>query len=191
MFEPVTEMINAHATNLYGRLSEIVEHLGTVVDNTAADVARNTWRLVSGNENTGEQETAIVTLTPLVGRAWLVRQVAVTSGEVAEKGGKCAVYLNAIAPENLLDFLSPASIAAHKVHYYVPEDSKLIFHFYQQPKKQVCTANVQVEEFEKPAPREATTGHSGERSEPNRTSPIPSGHPFVDTELLEPDGNAQ
>lgn len=174
MFEPLQDLFHHHAERLHTQFEDIAARLGRLIENTDSELWNERFVTRKGLGETGETTTADVKLEAAAGSAWRVFNVTVTSGEE----GLCAVYVGAIEPGNLVDIFNPAQIAVHTTaRYYVPRGASLIFHFYEQPKKQVCTVNVQAEQLLMD-PDEGSTGTSGEHIQRARREPVPSGSPL-------------
>lgn len=161
LLEPLTEIFKAKADQLNTRLCEIRDNLTSVVSNTEAQLARNTWVFKSvGTEKEGEKQ-----LRNNEAYAWLIRDISTTTG--------CEVFLN---EPNGAGFLGKfAAGERDNVHWYVPVGSILIV---KNLAKESGFANLNIESLVTSA-SQGRTGRSEEHvSLPTREPTIPSGHPL-------------
>lgn len=140
MFEPIARILDKHAGNLTTMMGTVLAHLSAIAQNTEARTESVQYGDYSGTDDTGDGTTAEVKLYTREGYFWRVNQAAITGG----LEGNCAVYLGTINPESLIDVITNTGKNISTAKYYVPRNSVLIFHFYEQPENQVCTAHIQV-----------------------------------------------
>lgn len=174
MFEPLQHLFAAKADAVVEQLKEIRSHLTQVVSNTESEI--NFIRIGEySNQVTvaAAETTAEIKLFPRKGRMWRLTVLSVT-GKAA---GEVNVYLGAVSPQDLVDVFTAAPFAGGR-RYYVPAESALIFVFSKQEAGQVCTANIQVEEYEHSAKIEAKTGTSNESVSPVLRSANEEPDPF-------------
>lgn len=157
MFEPLQNLLSDKADSIACAIRDIVPHLAQIVRNTETEV--NIQKIGEKSDSvTCVNSEGMIRLRPAEGFMWRLTQIAVTG----KKEGACAVYLGAAAPTQLIDIISNTGIFASARRYYVPLGSEIIFHFYEQEEKGVCTAHIQVEEYDVERYKEAYTGPSSE-----------------------------
>lgn len=183
MFEPIAKILDKHAGNLTDLMNSVLHHLATIAANTEARAETVQFGDFSGSNNTGPSKVAEVRLHTREGFFWKVNQAAITGGVE----GNCAVYLGAINPENLIDIISPTGKNVSTAKYYVPRNGVLIFHFFEQPENQLCTAHVQVNNLVESAQFTERMGYSYDVSEIDKRLQEPERHRPRRTEKPSPD----
>lgn len=146
LFAQGVDEARQRAERIEALLGSIESRLADGIERATEQVAEDQYVWIQGNANSLATTTADVELAaPRPGSAWLVEAIVVTGGVVDDVGGPCAFYFDAIDPGNLVYFFPNAQIESdHAVEIYVPQNRKLIAHFYGQPNNQVCTVNLQV-----------------------------------------------
>jgi hypothetical protein len=183
MFEPLQALFDKHATNMVDVLKDVRCHLAEIVENTAARTESAQYGDHSGTANTGKTAVAEVTLRTREGFYWKVNQTAITCGEK----GNCAVYLGSVIPQNLIDVIGPGTKNTSQAKYYVPPRSQLIFHFYEQPENQECTAHIQVDRFKESADYERRRTISHEITTGDKVLNEPERHRVPRTSKPKPE----
>lgn len=183
MFEPLVKIFDKHATTVSETLQQVRQHLAEIVENTAARTEAAQFGDFSESAKAGKNETAIVTLKTTEGYYWKVNQTAITGGEE----GACAVYLGSIIPENLIDMITPSGKNTSQAKYYVPPRSSLLFHFYEQPEGQECTAHIQVDRFRESADYDRRKTISHEISDVDLRLTEPDRHRTPRTAKVDPE----
>jgi hypothetical protein len=158
LLEPMVEIFKSKAEQLNDRLCEIRDNLTSVVSNTEAQLARNTW--VFKPIEFAEKAEAQLRNNEAYG--WLIRDIAVTV--------ECEVFLNA---PNGAGFLAKLK-AGENVHWYVPVGSILIV---KGVGAAAGFANVNIESLVTSA-SQGRTGRSEEHISIPRLEPTPSGNPL-------------
>lgn len=174
LFEPIRLALEAHAVVLNERMQRIEGYLAALAGDIEAELVEDQFVTKGETVTTGAKKEVDISFRASSGYAWRIRTVGVTGGEK----GNCAVYLNAVAPQNLLGVLSPTLLKAESIRWYVPRGGTIIFHFYEQPENQICTVSFQAEEFGTVPDKEAAGNTSNEGMDSPRVPVIPSGHPM-------------
>lgn len=99
-----------------------------------------TWVQAQATVAGGATDVEVEVPAPYAGSAYLINQIA-TTGAV---NGPCAVYFDQVLLGNLVHFIPNAQIHSDiGVEFYVPQNRKLIAHFYGQAAGDVCSFNFQ------------------------------------------------
>src|SRR6478752_397301 len=155
--EPFLDMLRIHGDKFHDRLCEIRDSLGSIAQNTEAQVARNQW--VRKSVEVAKESTEQLRNNEAYG--WLIRDVAVTS--------ECEIFVNSPMGQGFACKLKAGE--RDNVRWYVPPGSIV---FVKNLAAAVGFANLNIESLVT-GTRDAATGKSEEHIDLPRLEPVPSG----------------
>lgn len=168
-FEPLQEIFKAKADELNENLRRISSQMGSVVQNTEAQLAsgdRQYRSIPLEPAGEGEGEDAVVEYRNTDAYGWLIEDVSSTH--------ICKIYRDIPSDPGFLARMS-GSYERENVKWYIPPGSKLVI-VHNNPEQAYVNMNLQAMVF---SAKEGNTGKSGERIDLPRDPTTPSGHPLT------------